>query len=174
MGGAEGKSEERDWNSPPGTSLVVQWLRLHFPIQGVQVQSLVGELRSHKPLGQKAKTKQKQYYNKFNKDFKNSPYQKNLKISATQMRKQAAIFLPPDFTGRMKAKKKKKKSGKGPSSLWWMFFCFVLFHIHLSYYSFVHSCFLSLTHDLAKLDILKSLVRICLRGIKDLFQGHWV
>jgi len=87
---------------------VVQWLRLHFPIQGVQVQSLVGELRSHKPLGQKAKTKQKQYYNKFNKDFKNGPYQKNLKISATQMRKQAAIFLPPDFTGRMKAKKKNK------------------------------------------------------------------
>ena len=114
MGGAEGKSEERDWNSPPGTSLVVQWLRLHFTIEGVQVQSLVGELRSHKPLGQKAKTKQKQYYNKFNKYFKNSPYQKNLKISATQMRKQAAIFLPPDFTGRMKAKK--KKSGKGPST----------------------------------------------------------
>ena len=154
---------------------MVQWLRLHFPIQGVQVQSLVGELRSHKPLGQKAKTKQKQYYNKFNKYFKNSPYQKNLKISATQMRKQAAIFLPPDFTGRMKAKK--KNLGKDLAhfkfqKLWWMFFCFVLFHIHLSYYSFVHSLFLSLTHDLAKLDILKSLVRICLRGIKDLFQGH--
>ena len=61
-----------------------------------------------------SETKQKQYYNKFNKYFKNSPYQKNLKISATQMRKQAAIFLPPDFTGRMKAKK--KKSGKGPST----------------------------------------------------------
>ena len=29
-----------------GTSLVVQWLRLHFPMQGVQVQSLVRELRS--------------------------------------------------------------------------------------------------------------------------------
>ena len=144
---------------------MVQWLRLHFPIQGVQVQSLVGELRSHKPLGQKAKTKQKQYYNKFNKDFKNGPYQKNLKISATQMRKPAAIFLPPDFTGRMKAKKKKKNLGKDLAhfkfqELWWMFFCFVLFHIHLSYYSFVHSLFLSLTHDLAKLDILKSLVRI--------------
>ena len=35
------------------TSLAVQWLRLHFPVQGVQVQSLVGELRFHMPLGQK-------------------------------------------------------------------------------------------------------------------------
>ena len=38
------------------TSLVVQWLRLHLPVQGVQVQSLVGELRSHMPQGQKTKT----------------------------------------------------------------------------------------------------------------------
>ena len=39
-----------------GTSLVVQWLRLHLPMQGVWVQSLVGELRSHMLLGQKTKT----------------------------------------------------------------------------------------------------------------------
>ena len=31
------------------TSLAIQWLRLHLPTQGVQVQSLVGELRSHMP-----------------------------------------------------------------------------------------------------------------------------
>ena len=30
--------------SAPGTSLAVQWLRLCLPMQGVQVQSLVGEL----------------------------------------------------------------------------------------------------------------------------------
>ena len=30
-----------------GTSLVVWWLRLHLPMQEVQVQPLVGELRSH-------------------------------------------------------------------------------------------------------------------------------
>ena len=30
--------------SAPGTSLAVQWLRLRLPTQGVQVQSLVGEL----------------------------------------------------------------------------------------------------------------------------------
>ena len=30
-----------------GTSLVVQWLRLNRPMQGVQVQSLVRELRSY-------------------------------------------------------------------------------------------------------------------------------
>ena len=39
-----------------GTSLLVQWLRLRLPMQGVRVQSLVGELRSHMPRGQKTKT----------------------------------------------------------------------------------------------------------------------
>ena len=32
-----------------GTSLVVQRLRIHFAMQGFQVQSLVRELRSHGP-----------------------------------------------------------------------------------------------------------------------------
>ena len=39
-----------------GTSLVVQWLRLRLPVQGVRVRSLVGELRSHMPGGQTTKT----------------------------------------------------------------------------------------------------------------------
>ena len=34
-----------------GTPLVVQWLRIFIPMQGTQVQPLVGELRSHTPLG---------------------------------------------------------------------------------------------------------------------------
>ena len=33
-----------------------KWLNLCLPMQGLQVQSLVEELRSHVPLGQKAKT----------------------------------------------------------------------------------------------------------------------
>ena len=37
----------------PGTSLVVQWLRLHLPMQEMWVQSLAGELRSNMPRGQK-------------------------------------------------------------------------------------------------------------------------
>ena len=37
-----------------GTFLVVQWLRIHFPMQGMRVQSLVGELRSHMLQGNKA------------------------------------------------------------------------------------------------------------------------
>ena len=32
-----------------GTSLVVQWLRIHLPMQGTQVRSLVGEVKSHTP-----------------------------------------------------------------------------------------------------------------------------
>ena len=49
-----------------GTSMVVQWLRLGFPIQGVWVQSLVGELGSHMPRGQRKPPpilKQNQYCN---------------------------------------------------------------------------------------------------------------
>ena len=77
-------SKEDRWitNEPMGTSLAVQWLRICLPMQGVWVRSLVGELRSHMPHGQKNQNiKQKQYCNKFNKDFKNCPHQKkkNLK-----------------------------------------------------------------------------------------------
>ena len=39
-----------------GTSLAVQWLRLGLPMQGAQVQSLVGELSSHMLHSQKNKT----------------------------------------------------------------------------------------------------------------------
>ena len=62
------------------TSLEVRWLAFHLPKQGVWVPSLVGELRSHMPHGQKKQNiKQKQYCNKFNKDFKIVPYRKSLK-----------------------------------------------------------------------------------------------
>ena len=43
-------------NEPQRTSLVVQWLRLPFPMQEVWVQSLVRELRSNMPQSQKPKT----------------------------------------------------------------------------------------------------------------------
>ena len=55
---------------------MVQWLRLGLLMQGVLVQSLVGELRFLYALQpRKQNKKQKQYCNKFNKDFKNSPHQ---------------------------------------------------------------------------------------------------
>ena len=61
---------------------MVQWLRLHLPVQGVWVRSLVGELRSHIAHSQKTKNiKQKQYCNKFNKDLNNGPHQKKKKKS---------------------------------------------------------------------------------------------
>ena len=40
-------------------SLAVQWLRLCLPTQGVCIPSLVGELRSHMPRGQKKQNTQK-------------------------------------------------------------------------------------------------------------------
>ena len=39
-----------------GALLVVQWLSLHLPMPGVQVQSLAGDLKSHMPLDRKNKT----------------------------------------------------------------------------------------------------------------------
>ena len=69
-----------------GTSLAVQWLRLCLPMPGVQVQSLVGELRRHMPCTQKTKAGNRSNivthlikFVKFNKDCKNSPHEKNLK-----------------------------------------------------------------------------------------------
>ena len=53
-----------------GTYLVVQWLRLCFPMLEIRVPNLVQDLRSYIPQGQK-NIKQKQYYNKFNKNLKN-------------------------------------------------------------------------------------------------------
>ena len=54
-----------------GTSLVVQWLRLCFPVQSIPdwVARIPHTLWSKNP-----KVKQKQYCNKFNKDFKNGPH----------------------------------------------------------------------------------------------------
>ena len=60
-----------------GTSLEAPWLGLHLPVQGVLGWLIVGKLKSHMPHFQKNRNiKQKQYYNKFNKDFENGPHQK--------------------------------------------------------------------------------------------------
>ena len=62
-----------------GTFLGVQWSTLHLLMQGLQVQSLVRELRFHMPLGQESKHQNKPYCNKFNKGFKNGPHWKKKK-----------------------------------------------------------------------------------------------
>ena len=46
---------------PLRTSLVVQGLGLCLPLQGVQVRSLVRELRNHMPSSQKTKTQNRSY-----------------------------------------------------------------------------------------------------------------
>lgn len=45
-----------------GSSLVVEWLRLHLPMLRVPVQSLVGKLRCHMPHGQKPNPTKKPFY----------------------------------------------------------------------------------------------------------------
>ena len=80
-----------------GTSLAVWWLRLRLPMQGLWVQSLIEEIRSHKPCSRKNQSiNQKQYCSKFNEDFKNGPHQKkNLlkKISVVSPPQAMAAFL---------------------------------------------------------------------------------
>ena len=61
-------------NACQGTFLMIEWLRLHLPMQRVWVQSLFGEVRSHMPWGQKKNPKQ--HCKKFNKDLKNGPLKK--------------------------------------------------------------------------------------------------
>ena len=81
----EHRTGKADKNYHPGTSFMVQWLKLHLPIQGMHVWFLVRELRSYMPFGQKKKSaknqksKQKHYCKKFNKNFKSGPHQKTNK-----------------------------------------------------------------------------------------------
>ena len=59
---------------------MVQWLRLRLPMRGVRAQSLVRELKIlHASRPKHQNMKQKQYGNKFSKDFKDVPYQKIFK-----------------------------------------------------------------------------------------------
>ena len=91
--------------TPSGTSLMVQWLRLCLPIQGIQVQSLVQDLRSH--IGASTQNiKQKQYCNKFNKNFKNGPHQQNLKkkersFRGSDKRRGNHCEICPESSGQM-------------------------------------------------------------------------
>ena len=67
------KNEE----SRVGTSLAVQWLRLHCPVHEAQVQFLSREHVLWPKIIIVITIKQKQYCNKFKKDFKNGPHKKN-------------------------------------------------------------------------------------------------
>ena len=61
-----------------GTSLEVQWLRLHLPVQVGGASSIPGQgVKIPHALGPKHQNiKQKRYCNTFNKDFQNGPHQK--------------------------------------------------------------------------------------------------
>ena len=65
--------------------MAVQGLRVRLPTQGLQVRSLVGELRYQIPQGQKSKTlknkteqNRNSIVNKFKKDLKSGPRQKKV------------------------------------------------------------------------------------------------
>lgn len=93
-----------------------------------------------------------------------------------QMTKQAAMLLLPDLISQEEWKKRKIL---GKDLAYFRFqeldALYVLFHSYSPFLLFLCSFSLSLSHTwLSKLDILKSPVRMCLRGIKDLLQGHRV
>ena len=58
--------------------MAVQQLRLHLPMQGVGVQSLVRELRSHMPHSQKKKKTRSNIVTHSIRLLKNGPHQKIL------------------------------------------------------------------------------------------------
>ena len=67
-------------NTTLGTSLVVQWLGLHLPTQGLWIRSLVGKLGSHMPWGPRNQSiKPRQGCGRFNEDFLNGPHWKKKK-----------------------------------------------------------------------------------------------
>ena len=72
-------------NFSPRTALVVQWLKLGLPMQGVWVRSLVRELRSTCLVAKRPQQKTKEYCNKFNKAFKNGPPKIKLKKKRTAL-----------------------------------------------------------------------------------------
>lgn len=67
------------FKSNKGTSLVVHWLILSLPNQGVWVQSLLEELRSYIPCGHKSKTQKRSDIVTNPIEFKNDQHKKSLK-----------------------------------------------------------------------------------------------
>ena len=76
-----------------GTSLAVQWLRLHLPLQG-NAGLIPGEgiKIPHASQPENQNIKQKQYCNKFNKDFKNGPH--HLKKKNLEKKKKKKNYSP--------------------------------------------------------------------------------
>ena len=58
---------------------MTQWLKLYFPLKGLQVLGLGAKI-PHAAWPKKQNLKQKEYSNKFNKDFKNGLYLKILNL----------------------------------------------------------------------------------------------
>ena len=82
-----------------GTSLVVQWLGLCFPMWG-WFQFLVSEIGSHMPQGQKARSMNGRNSNVTNsmKTFKMIPIKKNLKKKKKKDLKKICTFLSIIFS----------------------------------------------------------------------------
>ena len=61
----------------PGTSLMVQWLRICLPRQGMQIHPLVGEPKSHMPQGNYARVLQTRECTAMNDPMCRNPLQAN-------------------------------------------------------------------------------------------------
>ena len=95
--------------SVPGTSLVVQWLRLCLPMQwGRGSIPGLGARIPHASWPKKQNIKQKQYCNKFNKDFKNGPHQKK-SLKKKDLSSLVHCFGVPDLV---------RRSSDNPNRLW--------------------------------------------------------
>ena len=89
--------------------MLVQWLRLRLPMQGVWVQSLVGELRSHMPRGQRKQT----YYIQKNKhkntvNFSSETMQARRQWNNFKVLKKETVYLEFYTQGKYLSERKAK------------------------------------------------------------------
>ena len=98
-------------------------------MQGVWVQSLVGELRFCTPLGQSQpknqNIKQKQYFSKYNKDFKNGPHGKKKELEKEWQRikcKHSTTLYNIHFVYKGFHRKKDLQGSEGWAQLAYVFF----------------------------------------------------
>ena len=75
------------------TSLAVQWLRPHLPIQVVQVLSLVRELRYYMPQGQK---NQNIKHKQLKKKKRKWPTEQDLQCHTSRSARNAECLGPPE------------------------------------------------------------------------------
>ena len=102
-----------------GTSLMIQWLRICLPMQGTWVWSLVRELRSHMPQGNKACVQQPRSLQAATRDIHMLQMKTQLSQKERKGKKKKSTFKKEiPWIGNLKKMKTKTKQERCSSSLY--------------------------------------------------------